>query len=89
MAQLFASGTSGRSYSTMAWINCNNVGNSWYNIWHLSPNNANTTRNPALWLNVGSRYIHACFTNSAGSNGNVVLNSGSGIINFYEWYHVT
>jgi len=37
----------------MAWVKCSNLGASWINIWHLSPNDADTPRNPAIWLNVG------------------------------------
>jgi len=48
----------------MAWVNCANNGGNWANIWHLSPDNANYGRNPAIWLNMGGRYIHACFTNA-------------------------
>jgi len=73
----------------MGWINCANNGGSWVNIWHLSPNNANTPRNPAIWLNMSGRYIHACYTNGNNSNGNVWTNTDSNIINWDTWYHLT
>jgi len=44
----------------MGWINCVAGGASWANIWHLSPTNKNTPRNPSLYLNMGSRYLHSC-----------------------------
>jgi len=77
-----ADGDSGYAYSTMAWVKCSNLNGNWANIWHLSPHNANYNRNPAIWLNMGSRYIHACFTNANSGNGNVILNSSSSIIEF-------
>jgi hypothetical protein len=58
-----ASGKSGHSFSTMAWVKCSS-GSGWANIWHLSESNANYPRNPAIWLNNDGRYIHACFTNA-------------------------
>jgi len=59
----------------MGWINCVNGGGSWSNIWHLSPSNNNTPRNPSLYLNVGGRYLHTCSTNKVGNNGNLHFNS--------------
>jgi len=54
---------SGHSYSIMGWVNCQNLGGSWANIWHLSPTNANTPRNPSLYLHMSARYLHSCSTN--------------------------
>jgi len=56
-------GTSGTAFTMMAWINCVNSGGSWANIWHISPKTHYNSRNPALYVNVGSRYLMACFTN--------------------------
>merc|ERR1712072_670232 len=42
-------GTSGTSYTIMAWINCINDGTEWAAIWHLSPTNENVPRNPSMW----------------------------------------
>jgi hypothetical protein len=81
-------GSSGHSYTTSAWVNCYNLGSDWANIWHLSENDADTPRNPAIWLNMGGKYIHACFTNSDRSNTNVWLNSDT-TIEWGEWFHLT
>jgi len=81
-------GFSGDNYSMMAWVKCFNSGGSWASIWHLSSKNANTPRNPALFLNMGGRYIHACFTNKAGTNVNLNYNS-SYRITWNTWYHIT
>jgi len=59
----------------MGWVNCINAGGSWSNIWHLSPTNKNTPRNPSLYLHVGGRYLHACMTNIASTNHNLNFNS--------------
>jgi len=53
-------GSSGVAYTVMGWINCVNSGGSWANVWHLSQKNANTPRNPSLYLNMGGRYLHTC-----------------------------
>jgi len=50
----------------MGWVNCANEGASWANIWHLSPKNTNVPRNPSLWMNMGGRYLHSCYTNKSG-----------------------
>jgi len=52
LAHKFTGGESGSSYSAMAWINCANDGGSWSNVWHLSPTDKNTPRNPSLYFHV-------------------------------------
>jgi len=51
----------------MAWVKCANEGGSWANLWHLSPLDKNTPRNPALFWHMGSRYLHSCGTNRPGT----------------------
>lgn len=46
----------------MGWVNCFNGGGGWANIWHLSPTNSNVPRNPSLFMNMGGRYFHSCYT---------------------------
>jgi len=72
----------------MGWVNCFNAGASWANIWHLSPNNRNTPRNPSLYFHMSGRYLHTCMTNGAKTNGNLVFNT-SYKLNYGTWYHIT
>jgi len=83
-----AHGDSGHSYTVMGWINCSNEGGSWANIWHLSPTNKNVPRNPSLYIHVGGRYLHSCYTNRPYTNHNVNFNSSYRII-YGDWHHVT
>jgi len=55
----------------MGWVNCFNAGGTWANIWHLSPNNANTPRNPSLYLRMGYRYLYSASTTGDKRNGNL------------------
>jgi len=63
----------------MAWINCYNLGTSWINVWHLSKNNANIPRNPALYIHADSAKLYPCHTSEDGSDGDVSYYSSTGI----------
>jgi len=89
MAHKFTGEESGNAYTVMAWVSCSNNGGSWANIWHLSGlATKDTPRNPALWLNMGGRYIHSCFTNAGKTNGNLYFNSATALA-WDTWYHIT
>jgi len=47
----------------MGWVKCTNKTGAWANIWHLSPTNKNTPRNPSLYIHRGGKYLHSCYTN--------------------------
>jgi len=54
----------------MAWVNCFAAGGSWANIWHLSPDNRDNIRNPALYIHMSYRKFLSCGTNGGKTNGN-------------------
>jgi len=64
-------GKSGKAFSISGWVNCENKGGSWINIWHIGPKNTNTPRNPALFMNVSNRRLESSHTRASGSGGNV------------------
>jgi len=83
-----ADGRSGYSFTLTGWVMCINGGRSWANIWHLSPTNKNTPRNPSLYLNMGGRYLHSCMTNKRYNNHNMTFNSGWKMT-YGQWFHIT
>lgn len=54
----------------MAWVMCPEGSNTWANIWHLSSENANYPRNPAMWWRNDGTFW-PCHTSENGADTNL------------------